>query len=170
MSNLAFLDVFRRKINKTQDIWNFFLKTELFVGMSQTQCTLKEQSQLKNFRDIIEKLRKSWEKSIFCVKFDFVCGGGTLHLIAKRLGRPWFFIKTSHLSNIRVKSVGVVATARWVGVEWPRHLWIFMRLFLYLTKWRYIHLSLVISDRIRRNSQRDCAVFRPSSIVVQCIW
>jgi len=48
-----------------------------------------------------------------------ICGGARLHFIAKRLGRPSFFIKGSHLSNIRVKSEGVVSTAWWISVEWP---------------------------------------------------
>jgi len=64
----------------------------------------------------MEKRRKSRKQSSFCVKFDLVRGNVRLHLIAKRLGgRPSFFIKRSHLSNIRVRSEGVVATAWWVG-------------------------------------------------------
>ena len=58
-----------------------------------------------------QKTEKKSEQSIFCVKFDLVRGGTRLHFIAKRLGTPSFFIKRSHLSNIRVKSEGVVATA-----------------------------------------------------------
>jgi len=36
-----------------------FKKKELFVGMSWTQCSLKEQNRLQNFGDIIKKRRKS---------------------------------------------------------------------------------------------------------------
>jgi len=87
--------------------------------MSWTQSNLKEQSRLKNFGNIIEKRKKIRKKSSFCVKFDLVRWGAGLHFIAKRLGMPSFFIKRSHLSNIRVKSEGLVASAWWVGVEWP---------------------------------------------------
>jgi len=96
-----------------------FKKKKLFVGMSWTQCDLKEQNRLKNFGDL-EKRTKSRKKSSFCEKFGLVCGGARLHFIAKRFGRPSFFIQRSNLSNIRVKSEGVVATAWCVGVEWPR--------------------------------------------------
>jgi len=87
--------------------------------MSWTQCNLNELNRLKNFGDTCEKLKKKSENWFFNVKFDLVRGGARLRFIAKRLGRPSFFIKRSHLSNIRVKSEGVVATAWWVGVEWP---------------------------------------------------
>jgi len=100
-------------------IQRLFNKEELFFGVSWTQRNLKEQNRLKNFGDIIEKRRKSRNKSSFCVKSDLVHGSARLHFVAKRLGRP-FFIKRSHLSNIRVKSEGVVATAWWVDVEGPR--------------------------------------------------
>jgi len=42
-----------------------FLKKELFVGMSCTQCNVKEQNRLKNFGDIIEKQRKSRKNRFF---------------------------------------------------------------------------------------------------------
>ena len=66
---------------------------------------------MKNFGDIIKKTEKKSEKSIFCVKFELVRRCARLHFIAKRIDRPSFFIKRSHLSNIRVKSEEVVATA-----------------------------------------------------------
>jgi len=78
--------------------------------------------------DILSKNgEKVGKKSIFCVKFDLVRGGARLHFIAKRLDRPSFLIKRSHFSNIRVKSEGVVATAWWVGVEWPHEKHVYTR-------------------------------------------
>jgi len=94
-------------------------KKEIVVGMSWTQCNLKEQNRLEKFGDIIEKRTKSRKKSSFCEKFGLVCGGARLHFIAKRLGSPSFFIKRSKLSNTRVKSEAVVVTAWWVGGEGP---------------------------------------------------
>jgi len=79
--------------------------------MYRKQCSVTVQYRLKNSGDIIEKRTKSRKKSSFCVKFELVCGGARLHFIAKRLGRPSFFIKRSHVSSIRVKSEGFVATA-----------------------------------------------------------
>jgi len=77
----------------------------------------------------VEKLRiyyrktdKKSEKSSFCVKLELFRVDARLHFIAKWLDRPSFLIKRSHLSYIRVKSEGVVATAWWVGVEWPTYL------------------------------------------------
>ena len=77
--------------------------------MFWTQCDLQEQNRLKIFGEI-EKRKKSRKNSSFCVKSDLVCGGARLHFTSKRLVRPSFFIKRGHLSNIRVKSEGVVAT------------------------------------------------------------
>jgi len=67
----------------------------------------------------VEKLRRHYQKKgekvgknrfLRKIQFYFAGGGARLHFNAKRLGRPSFFIKRSNLSNIRVKSEGVVAT------------------------------------------------------------
>jgi len=119
------------KLCQIHHFWTFFVvrslkhkiiefkKKELFVGMSWTQCNLNVQNRSRNFGDIIEKRRKRRKKIEFLRKIRPCSQGARLHFIAKRLDRPSFFVKRGHLSNIRVKSEGVVATAWWVGVEWP---------------------------------------------------
>jgi len=125
MSNLAFLKLLCfddfRKIVKTQYTWLFKKKGIVRWNVLNTMQPEGVKS-VEKLRRYYQKTEKKSEKSSFCVKFDLVCGGAGLHSIAKRLGRPSFFIKRSHLSNIRVESAGVVATAWWVGVEWANDL------------------------------------------------
>jgi len=71
----------------------------------------KGANSVEELRRYYQKTKKKSEKSSFRVKFDLVCWGARLHFTAKRLRRPSFFIKRSHLSDIRMKSEGVVETA-----------------------------------------------------------
>jgi len=83
-------------------------KRELLVGNTMQ---FKGAKSIEKLRRYYQKTEKQSEKLSFCVKFDLVCGGARLHLIAKQLSRPSLFIKRSHLSDIRKKSERVVATA-----------------------------------------------------------
>jgi len=99
-------------------LWLIFFRKGIVRGNLPNTMQPKGPKSVEKFRSFYRKTDKESEKSSFCVKFDLVCGRARLH-ISKRLGKPSFFIKRSHLSNIRVKSEGVVATAWWVSVEWP---------------------------------------------------
>jgi len=94
-----------------------FLKKRIVRWNVLNTVQPKRAKSVEKLRRYYRNTEKKRKKSSFCVKFDLVCRGARLHFIAKRLGRPSFFIKRSHLSNIRVKSEGVVAAAWIVGVE-----------------------------------------------------
>jgi len=100
---------FRHKIVKHK-IFDFFFKGIVRWNVLNTMQP-KGAKSAEKLRRYYRNTEKKSEKSSFCVNFDLVREGARLHFTAKRLGRPSFFVKRSHLSNIRVKSEGVVATA-----------------------------------------------------------
>jgi len=93
-------------------IYDFFKKGIVCWNVLYTMQR-KGAKSVEKLRRYYRKTEKKSEKSFFffCVKFDLARGDARLHFIAKRLGKLSVFIKRSHLSNIRVKSEGVVATA-----------------------------------------------------------
>jgi len=108
-ANFAFLDVFRRKTVKHK-IFEFFLIGIVCWNVLNTMRPIGAKP-VEKLRRYYRKTEKKSENRFFCVKSDLVRGGARLHFISKRFGRPSFFSKRSHLSNLQVKSEGVVTTA-----------------------------------------------------------